>query len=196
MRKFGIGIERQGYLQNEAISLFALKDARMFTSWLDYHGVPHSLSNDGRIEVRVYAIRLLGPLAHFIEHKDKDYVSEEYDLWKVDPKLFAVASFIRRIAGSESNEELLDEAYAIWATGLELGLYDVSMSEDELLETTRRLYVGHFPSIAALLIHEREDAGVGEDYEELFDEEKLGIGDIPEFIGLAGRNGYWFRNVR
>lgn len=190
MRKLGIAIERQGYLQDEAISLFALKDAKMFTSWLDYHGVPHSLGNDGRIEVRIYAIRLLGPLARFIEHKDKDYVSEEYDLWKVDPKLFDTASFISWLAGTESNEELLEEAYRIWETGLELGIYELSMDEDELRDVNGNYYIGHFPSLAALLFEIRGTEALA-GYDDYLDE-GLALADIPEKLGIVEKGGYWF----
>lgn len=190
MRKFGIGIERQGYLQDEAIDVLSLCDYRMFTSWLDHYEVPHFIRDDGRIEVRIYVIRLYGPLSRFIEHPDAEYETDDYDLWLVDPKLFEVSSFVSRLAGSRSCQPLLEEAFAIWQAGLDCGIFDLSMGVLDLEDGLRRWYAGHFPSIAALLIDvDRKEHGCG--YDDLLDD-GVALEEIPSRLSLVGRDGYWF----
>lgn len=153
MYRLEIGIEREGYLQEVSIPLMSLRTREMFEAWLDSYGIEHTYRKEGYLEVRVYAIRLENELlSRFLIHDDKDYTTDDYDLWLVNPRLFDVCSFIVSATGTDFYTPLINEMLDVWDTGIELGVFSFTMNRDELKKTYEDRYIGHFASRQAALI--------------------------------------------
>lgn len=158
MYRLEISIEMQGYLQTESTPLMSLRNRGMFEAWLDSYGIHHTYLEKGLIEVRVYDINLgSDALSKFLIHDDKDYTTDDYDLWYVNPRLFDVCSFLASASGTDIYTPLLDEMIDVWSAGLELGVFSYAMSKDELMEAYKDNYIGHFASKQAALIQLEKD---------------------------------------
>ena len=194
MYRLHIEIERDGYLQEESTNLLSLKSAEMFEAWLDHYGIEHSKHNDGMIEVRIYSMGVSASLLNmFLIHNDKEYTTDDYDLWLVDPHLFEVANFIETAAGTDMYSPLLNEALTMWNSGLVIGTLNPGMSYDEMSSYFKGLYIGHFASKEAALINLLNENELFIDNETIRHEGDEAVLDrILEENNIAEVNGYYF----
>lgn len=192
MYRLTASIERPGCLDDQTIDLFALKSPAMFEAWLDYLEVHHEKLEDERIEVRVYALNS-EILNRFLIHEDTEYETDDYDKWIVDPHLFDVLAFLTWLAGSTHHRPLVEEAYAAWSDGVELGVYNLGMSAENLIHASAS-YIGHFPTLEAALVQYQINEG-GIDFDDLFDD-PAGLEDAAKEIGIVSLNGnYFFKEI-
>lgn len=194
MYRLYIEIERDGYLQEESTNLLSLKSAEMFEAWLDHYSVEHSRQDNGMIEARIYSMGVSASLLNmFLIHNDKEYKTDDYDLWLVDSHLFEVTNFIETVAGTDMYSPLLNEALSVWNTGIITGVLTVGMSYDEMSSYFKGLYIGHFASKEAALINLLNENEICIDNEIIRHEDDESVLDrILKENNIAEVNGYYF----